>query len=124
MTVPRNLVLLVEDEPIVRLDTAQGLEDAGFEVVEADNADAALAILKSRSDVGVLFTDVNMAGSFDGMDLAQLVHTYWPEIRIVVTSGKKLERSVPDDGKFVPKPYDVSRVTQVIAEAAGLATKA
>jgi CheY-like chemotaxis protein len=119
MTQTRNhLVLLVEDEAIVRLDAAQGLEDAGFEVVEADSADAALAILKSRSDVGILFTDVNMPGAFDGLDLAQLVHDYWPQIRIVVTSGRELERRVPDAGRFVPKPYDLREVAQVIDEEA------
>jgi CheY-like chemotaxis protein len=107
-------VLIVEDEPIVRLVACQGLEDAGFEVVEAATADEALQILHSRNDVGVLFTDVSMPGDLNGLDLAELVHQRWPAIRIVVTSAMALDRKVPDDGRFVSKPYDLDEMTRVI----------
>lgn len=111
-TVP--LVLIVEDEPFVRELAVAAVEDAGFEVVEADNAQAALEILKSRSDVGVLFTDVNMPGVLDGMDLARLVHEQWPAIRLVVTSGRALLEPVPDDGRFVAKPYSLRHLTDTL----------
>jgi two-component system, response regulator PdtaR len=116
--VTHPLVLVVEDEPLVRMIAAEGLEDAGFEVLEAETAADALAILKSRSDVGVLFTDVNMPGELDGVELARLVHEQWPELRIVVTSGKDhlLKAQIPDEGRFVPKPYRTHEVVHVIEE--------
>jgi CheY-like chemotaxis protein len=106
MTKSQNaVVLLVEDEALVRMIACDGLEMAGFDVVEANSAQSALDILRSRSDIGVLFTDVNMPGALDGMQLAQLVHQYWPKIKLVVTSGRALAGPVPDDGRFLPKPY-------------------
>ena len=110
------LVLLVEDEVLVRLVACDGLEAAGFTVVEAPDAQEALDVLASRSDIGVLFTDVNMPGALDGLDLAELVHLRWPHIKLVVTSGKMLERTVPDDGRFIPKPYSLKNMTDVVAE--------
>jgi two-component system, response regulator PdtaR len=112
------LVLVVEDEPLVRMVAAEGLEDAGFEVLEAESAADALRILDGRSDVGVLFTDVNMPGELDGVDLAKLVHERWPELRIVVTSGKDHLRKaqLPDDGRFVAKPYRTHEVVHLIEE--------
>ena len=114
-----QIVLIVDDEPVIRLVAAQALADAGFETIEAATADDALAILRQRGDVGVLFTDINMPGSIDGMDLARLVHEQWPAIRIVVTSGRALPGPVPDDGRFVGKPYSMGRMTQIISEVSG-----
>ncbi|HET9160801.1 MAG TPA: response regulator [Caulobacteraceae bacterium] len=113
-----TLVLVVEDEPFVRMIAAEGLEDAGFEVIEAASADDALEILDSRDDVGVLFTDVNMPGSVDGVGLARMVHERWPQLRIVITSGMDRPRrgEIPDDGRFVPKPYRPGEVAHVIEE--------
>jgi len=110
-----TLVLVVEDEPFVRMIAAEGLEDAGFNVIEAATADEALRILSSRDDVGVLFTDVNMPGSVDGVELARLVHERWPALRIVITSGKD-RPAVPDDGRFLPKPYRPGQVARVIEQ--------
>ena len=100
----------------MRLVACDGLEAAGFTVVEANDAQEALDVLASRSDIGVLFTDVNMPGALDGLDLAELVHLRWPHIKLVVTSGKMLERTVPDDGRFIPKPYSLKNMTDVVAE--------
>jgi CheY-like chemotaxis protein len=110
------LVLLVEDEPLVRLIACDGLEDAGFDVLEAKDSQEALDILRSRSDIGVLFTDVNMPGKLDGMALAELVHHKWPDIKLVVTSGRVLPRPVPDDGRFLPKPYSLQKLTNLVEE--------
>jgi len=109
------LVLVVEDEPFVRMIAAEGLEDAGFEVIEAASADEALHILDTREDVGVLFTDVNMPGSVDGVELARMVHRRWPDLRIIVTSGRD-RPPVPDDSLFLPKPYRPREVAHVIEE--------
>ncbi len=72
-------------KPVIRMVASQGLEDAGFEVIEADCAENALEILKTRADVGVLFTDVNMPGALDGLDVARLVHERWPAIQLVLS---------------------------------------
>lgn len=116
MLTPHRLVLMVEDEPFIRELAVAAVEDAGFEVLEAQNAQEAMDILQSRSDVGVLFTDVNMPGSLDGLGLARLVHEHWPAIRLLVTSGRPLEAPVPDDGRFVAKPYSLSHLTDTVAE--------
>lgn len=119
MTQPKHiLVLLVDDEPVLRMVACEGLVDAGFEVIEAGCAQDALDILKSRTDVGVLFTDVNMPGAFDGLALAELVHDLWPDIQLVVTSGQALPTAVPDDGRFVAKPYRVGDMVDTVASVA------
>lgn len=80
-------ILVVEDEALIRLHAAIMLEDDGFDVVEAENADAALKLLETRDDVRLLFTDIRMPGSCDGMDLARKVHARWPHILLVITSA-------------------------------------
>lgn len=109
-------VLVVEDEAIIRMMAMEGFADAGFEVLEADCAEQALQVLESRPDVLVLFTDVNMPGKLDGVQLAQLVHERWPGLRIVVTSGKGWPPSdaLPGDGCFVPKPYRADQVASMV----------
>ena len=105
MSASKNIVvLLVDDEPFIRLLATDSLEEAGFEVEEAANAEEALAVLRSRSDVGLLFTDINMPGDLDGLELAELVHKSWPKVKLLVTSGKGLRSPVPDDGRFLGKP--------------------
>lgn len=105
------LVLVVEDEILVRLTAAAGLEDAGFTVIEADDAAQAIEILNSRDGICAVFTDVNMPGSLDGVDLAQLVHDRWPDVRILVTTGgADLSGGLPDGAEFVPKPYHAEQV--------------
>ena len=100
-------VLLVEDETLVRMLGADVLEEAGFVVLEADGADEALVILDARDGVDLLFSDVDMPGSMDGLELARLVHQRWPAMRIVLTSGhhRLNESSLPDGGRFLRKPW-------------------
>jgi len=83
----KPVVLIVEDEFLLRMDSAAVMEEAGFEVVQAANADEAIAILGMRSDIGVVFTDIQMPGSMDGLKLARFVRDRWPPIKIVATSG-------------------------------------
>ncbi len=104
-------VLLVEDEPLILMMTADALQDAGFSVLEAWNADEALRLLEERGgNVHVLLTDVNMPGSIDGLALAGRVHERWPRIQLLVTSGqvRPSENDLPDRGRFMPKPYRTS----------------
>jgi CheY-like chemotaxis protein len=121
MTDTAPLVLVVEDELLIREIAAAAITDAGFEVVEAATAQEALDILGQRPDVGVLFTDVNMPGSLDGLALARLVHEQWPDIKLVVTSGRPLAAATPDDGQFLAKPYTLDVLTKAVREATALA---
>src|SRR5580658_3956708 len=112
--VPRA-VLVVEDEMLLRMRAVDMVEDAGFNPIEAINADDALAILESRSDIELLFTDIQMPGSIDGLKLAYAVHERWPLIKIILVSGqlKLTDTDKPADSRFFGKPLDG---TQMIAE--------
>ncbi|QRM30113.1 response regulator [Microvirga sp. VF16] len=113
------VVLLVEDELLVRMAAADDLQNAGFHVLEAANADIALAVLESCSDdVKVLFTDIDMPGSMNGLDLAESVQQRWPHISLLISSAyhKPHRGQIPDDGRFVPKPYSSEDVVQHIRE--------
>ncbi len=104
----RAVVLIVEDEPLVRMMVIELFEDEGFEVLEAANADQALGIFGERDDVALLFTDVEMPGSIDGYALARWVHAHRPAVKTLIVSGRALPRAgdVPDGAAFVGKPYD------------------
>jgi two-component sensor histidine kinase len=108
-------VLVVEDEMMLRMRAVDMVEDAGFTAVEAINADDALAILESRSDIELLFTDIQMPGSMDGLKLAYAVHERWPLIKIILVSGqlKLTDGDRPPDSRFFGKPLGVK---QMIAE--------
>jgi two-component sensor histidine kinase/CheY-like chemotaxis protein len=105
-------VLIVEDEMILRMRAVDIVEDAGFHPVEAVNADEALAILESRSDISLLFTDIQMPGSIDGLKLAHAVHDRWPSIKIILVSGhvKPSASETPADSRFFGKPLGVEQM--------------
>ena len=114
---PRHVVLIVEDEPLVRLTGADLLADAGFEVLEAGNADEALRILEATPVVRVVFTDVEMPGSLDGLGLARHICQRWPSIKIILTSGHRIRaETIPREGMFLPKPYDGQVLVRHIEE--------
>src|SRR6266436_2876818 len=96
-------ILVVEDEMLLRMRAVDMVEDAGFTAVEAINADDALAVLESRSDIELLFTDIQMPGSMDGLKLAFAVHERWPPIKIILVSGElKLSKiDIPADSRFL-----------------------
>ena len=104
----RAVVMIVEDEPLVRMMVIELFEDEGFEVLEAANADQALGIFGERNDVSLLFTDVEMPGSIDGYGLAKWVHVNRPAVKTMIVSGRALPRvgDVPEGAAFVGKPYD------------------
>jgi two-component system, response regulator PdtaR len=104
---PRNVVLVVEDEPLIRWCAIEMIEEVGYVVLEAVDADAAIAILKARDDICIIFTDIDMPGSMDGLKLARAVRDGWPPIKIIVTSGHRTPGAgdLPDGGRFLPKPY-------------------
>jgi len=114
----RPVVLIVEDEFLLRMDAVDMIVAAGFEVVEAGDADEAIEILESRRDITVVFTDIQMPGTMDGLKLARAVRGRWPPIKIVATSGHVGvgETDLPEGGRFLPKPYSPIQVTGVLRE--------
>jgi DNA-binding NtrC family response regulator len=117
----KTVVLVVEDEPLILMDAMQAFEDAGFEVVDAYDVEHALVRLDERPDISAVFTDVNMPGRFDGVELARMVHDRRSDIVIIVTSGavKVRKDDLPEGGQFVPKPYRGDRVAKLIEELVG-----
>lgn len=105
MTSP--VVLVVEDEALIRLAAVQIAEDAGYEALEAANADEAIRLLEARADIALVFTDVHMPGTMDGIKLVHYVRRRWPPVRLMVASGVAVmsESELPSGASFFRKPY-------------------
>jgi CheY-like chemotaxis protein len=103
----KPFVLVVEDDELVRMHAADMVRDLGFEAIEASNADHAMSLLESRSDIMVVFTDIQMPGSMDGLRLVAVVRDRWPPIALLVTSGQVSPpaSALPPGARFVSKPY-------------------
>lgn len=112
------VILVVEDEALIRMGAVQLLEEAGFEVVEAHSAHDAMDILESRTDIRAVFTDINMPGSWDGLKLARMVRDRWPPIHLIVTSGQMSYSTddLPPRGRFIRKPYDPADVIATVRD--------
>lgn len=123
MSSPANssplLLLLAEDEPLVRMAAADALSDAGFKVLEAANADEAIAVLDREPDLRVLVTDVRMPGPVDGLALARMAASRWPWIAVVVASGHALpgDGVVPEGALFLSKPYTPEALVAYVRRA-------
>jgi two-component system, response regulator PdtaR len=117
------VVLVVEDDVLLRMIAVEVVEEAGFVALEAGNADEAVALLESRSDIRLLFTDIDMPGSMDGLKLAHAVRGRWPPIKILVVSGQvRLEPyQLPPNGRFVTKPYRVGAMVEELLSLVGSA---
>jgi two-component system, response regulator PdtaR len=117
----KAIVLVVEDEVLIRMSAVQMVEDAGFTAVEACNADEAIGILESRPDIRAVFTDINMSGSMDGWKLAHAIRHRWPPIHLIVTSGLYVpeDGQMPAKGLFIRKPYSAEQVTAALREVFG-----
>lgn len=113
-------VLIVDDEALIRMLIADELLDAGLTSIEAGDAREALALLERHSEITVLFTDINMPGSMNGLELARAAQSIRPDIRIFLSSGRAppSDEVWPDRGIFIEKPYHVERVAEMIREAA------
>jgi CheY-like chemotaxis protein len=111
-------VLIVEDEPLIRMGAISPIEDAGFIVYEAESADEAISLLEQHREIRLIFTDIHMPGSMDGLKLAHYVRGRWPPVKIIVTSGqmKAGGEDMPSGVVFIGKPYRSEDVTQKIAE--------
>jgi len=114
---PITTVLVVEDEALIRWDIADYLRDAGLTVLEAVDADEAIRILET-SKVQVVFTDISMPGTMDGLRLASYIRDRWPPIKLIVASGHAIlsDDDLPANSRFFRKPYRGAQVAQAIGE--------
>jgi CheY-like chemotaxis protein len=112
----RPFILIVEDEFLIRTYAAEVIRDAGFRVIEASDADEAIVILESRMDIRVVFTDIHMPGTMDGLKLAHAVRDRWPPVHIIATSGHYAfqEGELPTGAVFLPKPYSPENVARTL----------
>jgi CheY-like chemotaxis protein len=112
------VVLAVEDEPLILMLAIDMIRDGGFEALWASNADDAIRILESRGDIKIVFTDINIPGSMDGIRLAHAVRG--PPIKIMVTSGFSGDKLklLPKGSQFIPKPYDAAQISDVLQRLA------
>jgi CheY-like chemotaxis protein len=104
------VVLVVEDEQLVRMVAVEALQDAGYVTLEAGSADDAIQLLETRPDIRLVFTDVHMPGSMDGLKLAAAVRKRWPPVRIIVTSARPKPELELENIMFLSKPYDVQHL--------------
>jgi CheY-like chemotaxis protein len=109
-------VLVVEDEAFLLFAIADELREVGYLVLEASNADQAIGLLETRQDISILFTDIDMPGSMDGLRLSIAVRDRWPPVKIIITSGKRqpARETMPSGGVFLPKPYAPETVAATI----------
>jgi two-component system, response regulator PdtaR len=111
-------VLVVEDETFIRIDVVEMLRAAGFEVADAGNADEAIDVLERDSAIRLIFTDINMPGSMNGLKLVAAVRERWPLVRIIATSGhfRVQAGDLPSDARFITKPYQPAQIVNAIRE--------
>ena len=114
----RPLVLVVEDEALLLFSIADDLRDWGLEVLEAINAEQAIKLLDADSQIRLVFTDIDMPGSMDGLRLAAVIRDRWPPVRIIITSGKQPPTSdrMPVGGIFIPKPYSPPAIAAIMTK--------
>ena len=113
----KAVVLVVEDSTIIRMSAVDLVFSAGYEALEACDADEAIRILESRNDIDLVFTDVQMPGTMDGIKLSHYIRDRWPPVRLIVASGEAIlqESNLPTGSRFFSKPYDNHAITDAMA---------
>lgn len=111
------IALVVDDEPLIEMEAVDLFHDLGYEAIGARNADEAMRILRARDDVALVFTDIEMPGTMNGLVLAAVIETTWPSIQVLITSGRT---TTPDEmllgrARFLPKPYDRRQIERALA---------
>ena len=117
---PRYAVLVVEDDPLLLMDAMDLVEEAGLHAYGARDAEEAIGFLEQHDEIRVMFTDVQMPGSMDGLHLARAVRDRWPPVTIIVTSGriKVTADDMPENGIFFAKPYLPGSIVRTLSEIA------
>jgi CheY-like chemotaxis protein len=118
----KTVILVVEDHSIIRMCAVELIKEAGFEALEARCADEAISILESRMDVKLVFTDVEMPGTMDGLKLAHYIRNRWPPIKILAASGRTIihENQFPEGARFFAKPYEDRSIVAAIIDLLGV----
>lgn len=116
---PTKIILVVDDEPVLRSLLAGELRDAGHTVVEASSADEALVYMKAGAQADLLFTDVQMPGSMDGIELSAVLRSEYPHLDIIITSGNANAECADGLGVFIPKPYSFAEAVALAAKIMG-----
>ena len=116
----KSAVLVVEDEALVRMDLVANLEASGYQTFEASSAAEAIDVLERHPAIRVVFTDIEMPGTMDGLELARYVRGRWPPTIIVISSGKVQPKKdeMPDGVWFLAKPYEERKLSRILAEVA------
>jgi CheY-like chemotaxis protein len=114
----KPVVLVVEDDPLIRLGAVDIVVSAGYDALEASDADEAIRILESRTDIDIVFTDVQMPGTMDGIKLSHYIRDRWPPVKLIVASGNAIleESSLPSGSRYFPKPYDENVIAKALSE--------
>jgi two-component system, response regulator PdtaR len=125
MSVRKAVILVVEDSPIIRMGAVDLVLSAGFEALEAGSADEAIEILERRPDIHLVFTDVEMPGTMDGVKLTHYIRDRWPPIKLIVASGKTIvdESHLPMGARFFPKPYHEHTIVDAMIALLSEATR-
>ena len=112
----RAVILVVEDSPVIRMGAVDFVTRAGFEALEASDADEAIRVLEGRPDIHLVFTDVGMPGPMDGIKLSHYIRLRWPPVKLILTSGKFTvgESHLPAGARFFPKPYNDSTIVEAM----------
>lgn len=116
----RPSILVVEDEALIRTILSDELRMAGFSVVEATCADEALSYLSAIGMVDLVFTDIQMPGSMNGLDLVRRLRQQNPSLRVIITSGNAGPKGAEGLGPFMAKPYDMEQAVEMVFSALGL----
>jgi CheY-like chemotaxis protein len=113
----RQVVLIVEDDALIRMSAVDLVLSAGYEALEAVDADEAIHILELRDDIDLVFTDVQMPGTMDGIKLSHYIRDRWPPVKLIVASGAAIleESMLPEGSRFFTKPYDELTITETMA---------
>lgn len=116
--IPNNsVILVVEDEPLIRLAAMDLIAELGHQALEASSADEAIALLEAHPEISIVFTDVQMAGSMDGIALSHWAASRWPPLRFIIVSGGVTIRldELPANARFQTKPYRGLAISEAIA---------
>ena len=113
----KQTVLIVDDEPLIRMYVRGVLEDAGYQAKEASNAQDALHLI-NNDGITLVVTDIDMPGATDGLGLARMVRANWPNIAVVITSGRRLPHpsEMPSNSRFLSKPFSEERLIDVVSD--------
>ena len=117
---PKPLILMVEDDILVRMPVADYLRENDYDVIEAANANEAQAVLQSGQPIEIMFTDINMPGSMDGIALSKWVLGKYPDMQIILTSGVVVPKSDSTNVFFLPKPYELETLTAHLKKMLGV----